>query len=270
MSGIRCAAVLWLAISLSACSAPHHHIALFTHPNPETPILAGKTVAVLPPIAVGSEQGTVIIAGAALDSIFESALAGIRFVPPREVVVRSQLSQAETAELSTRMGQHLPLFVAPKRRKTSIFSGARAGASLLPGRLEVSLQRDPYRKLPIAPDRIPPRLLRDLRADYALITVAFSTYQRVHVWGGAIPITTSLEVRADRPRCLFALYDTSTGERIWDVIVGVAGSTASDQGISYAEEFIDPRMLPVLGVAYLLTGEFEKPLERALRPRSLD
>ena len=77
----------------------------------------------LPPIAVGSEQGTAIIAGAALDSIFESALAGIRFVPPREVVVRSKLSQEEAAELSTQMGQHHPLFVAPKRRKTSIFSG---------------------------------------------------------------------------------------------------------------------------------------------------
>jgi len=205
--------------------------------------------------------------------VFSAPLASIRFVPPREVVAQASLSDEQAAELSRRMGVHLPIVIEPKRLKTRLFVGDRVGETELDSKVDVTLQRDPMATKWLSPDSLPPELFGGIEADYALVTVGFSTYRQVTRTAALmaiLPIGWEREVSADGPRCLFALYDVKTGVRIWDVIVGVGGLMRSDHATRYADRSIDPRIMPVVGAAYLLGGDFDIPFERALRPRSVD
>lgn len=259
------------AFVLSGCS--RQGVQLFTHPNPKVPDLRGRTVAVLPPLSLGAEGGPAIVAGATLDAVFASEIAGIRFLPPTEVVARTSLSEDETAALSEQMSAFLPIDARPKRQKTPLFTGDRVGDTRLVRELVVTLQRDPYPRKQLSPAVIPAEWLLGLDADFALVTVSFSTYRQVSRTAalfGILPISWARELVADGPRALFALYEVETGARVWDIIVGVGNPARTNEAERARERIVDPRIMPVVGVAYLLTGEIVAPLERAIRLPSLD
>jgi hypothetical protein len=56
------------------------------------------------------------------------------------------------------------------------------------------------------------------------------------------------------PRGVFLLYDCSSGEKVWESYVGVASSAGLGK--------VNLRAIPLLGAAYLLTGDFEGGLRR--------
>jgi hypothetical protein len=256
---------------LSGCGV--RGVQLFTHPNPKVPDLRGRTVAVFPPLALGAELGPAIVAGAALDAVFASELAGIQFLPPSEVIAQTRLSEDEAAALSERMSAFLPIHVAPKRKKTRLFTGSRVGDTRLGRELAVTLQRDPYPRQQLSPAVLPVEWLEGLDADFALLTVSFSTYHEVSRTAtlfGILPFAWARELAADGPRALFALYEVETGARVWDIIVGVGNPIAADEGERAKERAVDLRKMPVVGAAYLLTGEIVNPLERAIRAPASD
>jgi hypothetical protein len=264
-------ALLLAAALLSGCGG--RSVQLFTHPNPKQPSLRGRTVAVFPALSLGIERGPAIVSGDALEAVFASELAGIRFVPPSVVVERTRLSEEEIARLSETLSAFLPLFVEPKRRKTPLFSGHRIGNTRLESKLVVTLQRDPYPRKQLSPAMLPTEWFAGLEADYALMSVSFSTYRQVSRTAallGVLPLFWERRLEADGPRSLFALYEVETGARVFDVIVGVGNPVRAEVPGRTSERRFDLRIMPAVGLAYLLTGEIVGPLERALRPTDQD
>jgi hypothetical protein len=222
---------------------------------------------------MSEELGPSILALQGLDAVFASEISGVRFLPPTQVVEQTALSDEESALLAEEMSRFLPVEVEPKRRRMQLFSGARIGRTKLAERLVVTLQRDPYPKTQLSPAALPASLFAGLDADYALLTVTFSGYQRVSrivAMLGILPIAWDRVVRADGPRSLFALYEVDSGARVWDVIVGVANPVRANDATKAARRVVDHRIMPVVGVAYLLTGDVETPLERVIRARSAE
>lgn len=265
---VRSAWLIAMALALSACG--QRGLQLFTHPNPKVPNLHGKTVAAFPPLSIGRELGPSMVALETLDAVFAAEISGIRFLPPRVVVARTTLSEDESVLVAEQMSGFLPIEVEPKRLRTRLFAGGRIGDLDLPGRLFISLQRDPYPKKQLSPAALPPRLFSGLDADYALLTVTFSGYERVSRTAamlGIVPLAWDRVIRADGPRSLFALYEIESGARVWDVIVGLENRIRPDDAMNAKRRIIDYRIMPVIGVAYLLTGDISIPLERAVRAR---
>ncbi len=269
--GVRFAAILAVALALPACG--QRGLRLYTHPNPKVPNLHGSTVAAFPPLSIGSEQGPSIVALETLDAVFAREISGIRFVPPAEVVAQTALSEAESAMLAEQMRQFLPVAASPRRGRARLFSSRRIGDIELPGRLLVTLQRDPYPKQQLSPASLPASLFAGLDADYALLTVTYPDYQRIArtvAMLGIVPLAWAPVLRAEGPRSLFALYEVETGARVWDVIVGLDNRIRPNDATEARRRIVDYRIMPVVGVAYLLTGEFEDPLERAVRGRTTE
>ena len=265
------ASLIAIALALSACG--QRGLQLFTHPNPKVPNLHGATVAAFPPLSIGRELGPSMVALQALDAVFASEFAGIRFLPPSEVVARTTFSDEESAHLVEQMSGFLPIDVEPKRLRSKLFASRRIGDTALPARLVVSLQRDPYPKRQLSPAALPARLFEGLEADYALLTVTFPGYQRVSriaAMLGIVPLAWDRVIRADGPRSLFALYEVESGARVWDVIVGLENRIRPDDATRANRRIIDYRMMPVIGVAYLLTGDISTPLERVVRARAFE
>lgn len=266
--GVRLAVVAAIAFVLSGC-APRG-LQLYTHPNPRAPNLHGKTVASFPPLSLGAERGPAIVARDVLDAVFVSEISGIRFLSPTEVVALTDLSDDEAAKLAEQMDTFLPVDVEPTRKRIRLFSGERVGDTPLERKLTVTLQRDPYPKKQLSPALLPASLFDGLDADYVLLTVAFSSYHQVSRTAamlGILPLAWARELRADGPRSLFALYEVESGARVWDVIVGFGSHVRPEQATREAGRIVDPRIMPVVGMVYLLTGDFVTPLERAIRER---
>ncbi|MEZ4280175.1 MAG: hypothetical protein R3F21_11240 [Myxococcota bacterium] len=265
---VRFAVAFGVALALSACG--QRGVQLFTHPNPKVPNLHGATVAAFPPLSLSEERGASILALQTLDAVFAAEISGIRFLPPTEVVAQTELSEEEAALLARQMSEFLPIDVEPKRGKARLFSRRRLGDLRLPDRLVVTLQRDPYPKRQLSPAALPTSFFSGLTADYALLTVTFPGYHRISRTAamlGIVPLAFVRELRADGPRSLFALYEVASGARVWDVIVGVDNRVRPADATAARRRIMDYRMMPVVGVAYLLTGDVEIPLERAIRPR---
>ncbi len=268
---VRSASMLAIALALSACG--QRGLQLFTHPNPKVPNLHGTTIAAFPPLAIGRELGPSMVALETLDAVFAAEFAGIRFIPPSEVVARTALSEEESALMAEQMSGFLPIEVEPKRLRKRVFASGRIGETDLPGPLLVTLQRDPYPKKQLSPAALPPRLFAGLDADYALLTVTFSGYERVSRTAamlGIVPLAWERVIRAHGPRSLFALYEIESGARIWDVIVGLENRIRPDDATNAKRRIIDDRIMPVIGAAYLLTGDITTPLERAVSARAAE
>ncbi len=265
--------LLLACFTLFTAGCAGRSVQLFTHPNPKVPHLRGRTIAVFPPLSLGAERGPAIVAGDTLEAVFSDDLAGIRFVPPTRVVARTSASEADLAALAEQMAGHLPIDVAPKRQKTVLFGGDRVGDTRLPGPLRVTLQRDPYPRRQLSPAVLPRAWFAGLDADLVLVTVCFSTYRQVSRTAallGVLPIAWERRLVADGPRALFALYEVETGARVWDIIVGVGEPARIDTGDGARTTILDPRRMPVVGLAYLLSGEIVGPLERAIPPARHD
>ena len=268
---VRSASLIAIALAFSACA--QRGLQLFTHANPKVPNLQGATVAAFPPFSIGPELGPAIVALETLDAVFAAEIAGIRFIPPTEVVARTTLSDQESAHLAEQMSGSLPIEVEPKRLRSRLFASRRIGDTELPARLVVSLQRDPYPKKQLSPAALPPRLFAGLDADYALLTVTFPGYERVSriaAMLGIVPLAWDRVIRADGPRSLFALYEVESGARVWDVIVGLENRIRPEDAKRANRRIIDHRVMPVIGVAYLLTDDISTPLERVVRTRAAE
>jgi hypothetical protein len=73
---------------------------------------------------------------------------------------------------------------------------------------------------------------------------------------GIVPYAGFSNMGELTPRGLFLLYDCATGQKVWESHIGLtlAGPTITP----------DDRALPMLGAAYLLTGDIETPVARLL------
>jgi hypothetical protein len=267
MRRLRFGSALALVVALSSVGCAHK-VVLHDHPSAAAPPLAGKLVAVWPPFAVGAEQGTAIVGARGLEAIFAAPIADVRFLSPQAVVAGAAQAPSRSRELRERVVAQLPFWADPKGSTTELFAGKTVGGIELKQELEVHLRRDTTKLRELTPEYLDPSLFDGVVADYALVSASFGTYRQTTAIAailGIVPILWVRELVGNRPRSLFVLYDLGSGHRVWEAALAVEGISA--RGIEYADELIDPRVMPFVGAAYLLTGDVQEPLARALGKR---
>ncbi|HAK96696.1 MAG TPA: hypothetical protein DCM87_17310 [Planctomycetes bacterium] len=99
-----------------------------------------------------------------------------------------------------------------------------------------------------------------------LATAAFTYYRKnteITALYGLLPVFGSVALDDLTPRALFVLYETASGKKVWEGCIG----TLSEANAPEPPLGIEPRALPVLGAAFLLTGDILEPLARLANSR---
>lgn len=259
--------VLIAAVAVVFATGCAHRIHVYTASDNGTAVLVGKSVAVLPPQSVGAGQGTAIVGSRVMEKIFESEIAGVRFLPPRETITALAANAVRHAELRQHLMAALPVRIASRGEINWIFDGRTVGETRLPRKVLVSIRRSREPAVALAPELVPSDTFSGIEADYVLVSMTFSAYRQVSqitTLLGVLPFFWSQDLGAERPRSLFALYETKSGKRVWESVVAIRGDSFHHDK-PYAYEVIDSRAMPFVAVAYLLTGDLESPLARAIR-----
>lgn len=248
-------ALLLLLGLVAGCA---RQIALFartpTGGRPET----GRTVAVLPPVTVGGEAAPAVVATRAEALIFAGDIAGVHFAGLQPTVAKLQEAPWALPAIERAVTSRLPAdFVPDGPTSTILNSDMVAGVNR--GRRQVVTLRQSAQAEPLGPARLDPDLLRPLDCDYALVSIPFGAYaQQSHITAlyGLLPFAGSKHLLSLTPRGVYLLYNCASGEKVWESQIG----TLQPAPAITAED----RTLPVVGAAYLLTGDIETPLARLL------
>jgi hypothetical protein len=238
------------------------------------PSLAGSTVAVLPSITFGGDPVNGVIFDRANARVFRDHLGTVHFVGPDRV--RSFVSQVPGAtqalEQWSRNAQRRRFF--PGEGSVLVLHD---GKKPLPGGIELK-QKIHFRSgggatANLLPDRIDPNWLGGLEADYLLASMSYTKYRQetgIYALFGIIPFAGYSYGGPADVRAHYAVYDRSTGRRLWEAYFGV--ETRKTSPGKWSEYPLDPRTGPVLVAAWTLANELEDALLRLLSedPRRSD
>ncbi len=257
-------AVLSALAGAAGCAAPR--IEMFVRAAAPPPALKGKTVAVLPAMVAGTEAATAARCIAAQNNAFTGELGGVRFVSPRELLPRCREHADAFAEIEEKTTLKLPSDAAPAGPTRTLYAGSAPPGAPWTGEFEVTLQEQRAGVAPLGPDALPAATLAPFGGDYVLATAAFNYYREdteVTVLYGILPVFGTVALHDVTPRALFVLYETASGAKVWEGCIGAL----SEANAPEPPMGIEPRALPILGAAYLLTGDILEPLARLANPR---
>jgi hypothetical protein len=235
------------------------------------PKLDGSTVAVLPPFASSGAEQAAIVGRRTAEAAFCAPLGSVRFLGPDRTVETSPVGGDDFAELRRSMSDIVrdgPQ--TPASRGSWLFHGDRVGPVELRSPIDVTIVRRPSASNVWTSEVLAPATLAGIPADYVLVSIALARFRqvtRVTAFADLLPVFWSQDLQATRPASLFLLYETATGRRVWEAVVSVSG-VIRDNDPRYAREVVDSRVMPILGVAHLLTGEFEVPFARTLETQA--
>lgn len=218
-------------------------INLYSRTTNPAPALTGKTVAVLPPLAVGGGDARITMGfDSTLNYVFSGDIAGIHFKPPQSLINNLQQNPDAFLMLSRKITKGFPMLITAEGEEKTIFDlvnlqAATATAGMTPDQLEFSS-------------------LNVSDSEYVLVSVPFNHIQKtteVLTFFGILPFAGFGGMYAS-PQCVLSLYESKTGQRAWEGHLGAY----TKNGLPVLESDI------VLGAAYLVTGDIEIPLDRML------
>ena len=253
------ALIVFAGVSGCVSVEPIH---IFAHSSAEPPSLVGRTVTVLPPLTVDREAAPSVHAMKAAEEVFAGPISEIRFRGPAASLAWCSLHRDSVASIRNLVTEKLPTDIGTRGQSKTVFNGNGVSGVKRSATYRVDV-RQTTGDLGLAPDRLDPQLLSGLQSDYVLLCVPFSQYLQdssVTALYGIVPLFGDAYLRPLTPRGLFALYETRTGIKAWESLVGDL-SGRLEPGSPKA---LHPRALPVLGAAYFLTGDLETPLGRLL------
>lgn len=259
---------------------------IFAHTPAAPPALSGKTVAVLPPAAVGSEAKIAIETEQIMDAVFAGDIAGVHFTNGNSHLPLLQQQPEAVTKLYRQMTSGLPTHfkqVKTDEQDNSAESSSEKNAKkpdlfvkgtsklLLDSDTVAGVKRDGSYHVTInladsasslAPVQLDPVLLGSFGTDYVLISVPFGYYEKTkHTVAlfGILPVGGSGAMWRSS-RGLFALYESKSGQKVWESQLGTETNSNMEMirgqlpGVSHI----------VVGAAYLLTGDTETSLARIL------
>jgi len=221
------------------------------------PELSGKTVAVLPPITFGSEVAPGSRTRQAAQEIFSQPIRDTQFVTPDVCTDRLRTVPERLEALRDAVIANLPADFEPAGEATEIFNGLSVGGVARDRPRVITLKRAAGVRT-LGPLRVDPEWLEPLESDYVLIPVVYGSYTKsanLLTFYGFIPYLYLSNVTAQPAKLLALLYDGATGQKQWEAQIGV-------DGFLFGEAAENPWSAPLLGVAYLLTGDVETALAR--------
>jgi hypothetical protein len=218
----------------------------------------GRTVAVLPPLMVGSQAGAAAVATRAAEAILAGEIAGVRFSGVKETAAKLAKTPAGLETIREQVARELPADVAPKGEAKKLLDTDVVAGVKRERRVVLTLQEAPADRV-LGPVSLDPGALTPLGCDYALVSVPFTDFaQWSHIMAlyGLVPYAGFSGMGEFAPRGLFVLYDCATEQKVWESHIGsvLVGPRITP----------DDRALPVVGAAYLLTGDAETPVARLL------
>lgn len=263
----RRVARLFLLALLVGCAA-QRQIEFFTRTSTGGRPAAGRTVAVLPPVRVGGEVAPAVVATRALALVFAGDIADVHFAGPQATVAKLQQTPwAFPAIQRAVASRRLPSDLAPDGPTATILDSDMVAGEKRERRQVVTLRQSALAE-PLGPASLEPELLQPLNCDYALVSVPFGAYaQHSHIIAlyGFLPFAGSKNLLPLTPRGVYLLYDCASGEKVWESQIGTLPSGSTRRARRPAASFTaEDRSLPVVGAAYLLTGDIETPLGRLL------
>ena len=256
------------AVAASGCVRTSVDLVAF---SPMPPALQARRVAVLPTQSQGVDASASIAIQDLSDRVLSTPLGGVRFLPASEAAfdfdaVDGILDQLRASTASLREGR------PPRVEGDARLLIGRGGSSIdgLHRRTPAIRlrQRGPSARR-IFPASLEPSLFADVDADYVLASVAASRFRMdsdIYAAIGLLPFMIGESSSALPPLAAWALYDVRSGERVWEALLGTSRRPNASIG-DQINDPIDPRAHAVIGVAYLLAGEPQRALDRAIEGR---
>ena len=269
----------WLAVGLlllvvvsSACSSST--LKLYARPNGTVPSLAGKTVAVLPAMALGGDPVNSAIFARSNARIFAGSLGATRYIEPertREFI--TAVPGAVEALGVWSQGAQRRRFFAAEGTSVVLHDAKQPLEGGLELKQEVHFQAGGGATPGLMPDGVDPAWFGGLTADFILASMTYTKYRResgVYALFGILPFGGYSYGGPANVRAHYALYDRRTGRRVWEAYLGVATSKTSPR--KWPSYPLDPRTGTALGAAWTLSGQIQEALVRLLRedPRLSD
>ncbi|MGH0036062.1 MAG: hypothetical protein ACQGVK_13625 [Myxococcota bacterium] len=251
------AALAALVLGLAACASP---TAPLTARSPMSrPELNGHSLAVLPPIAFGPEQGPAAGWDRAGRAIWGRQLGGVAVVAPERVSGVLADDPAAFDRVRRSLLRQLPIDAVPQSGRRTLLDGESIGSVEMGSRIWVTI-RASTGALGAGPQSLDTEWLSRFGADYVLLSIAFRGYDqhtRVSAILGFLPVFGTTRVNGQRPRGNLLLFDAHTGRLVWNAFVG--GELDADTDARLPDEFWPP-----LAAAHLLTGALQEPLLRLM------
>lgn len=260
---LRVVLALVSTLPIAGCGATRG-VAIFARTTNTVPTLKGHSVAVLPPMTVGSEMRPAVVAARASETIFADELGGVSFWSGEDLLAKLQEEPTVFATIRGLVTANLPADFGPDGDTRTVLENNTVGGVERKETYTVTL-REGIAVPALAPEQIDAALLSPLGTDYVLVSVPFAAYVDVTRVGALyfiLPFFGSGHLFPLTPRGLFVLYECQSGRKVWEGQIGTLGPADGGDGI-------DRRTDPVLGVAYLLSGEIDAPLARLLDSPSM-
>lgn len=274
-----------IVLAISGCAATNT-MPIFAHTPAAPPVLSGKTVAVLPPAAVGGEAKIAIDTEQMMNAVFAGDIAGVRFTNGNSHLPRLQQQPEAVNKLYRQMTSGLPTHfkqVKTEEPDNSTASPSEKNAKMpdlfVKGTSKLLLESDTIAGVkrdgsyhvtinladsasPLAPPQLDPVLLGSFGTDYVLMSAPFGYYEKTkHTAAlfGILPVGGSGTMWRSS-RGLFALYESKSGKKVWEGQLG----TDANNTLEMMRGQLPCASHIVVGAAYLLTGDTETSLARIL------
>lgn len=264
--------IVWLAIALGGCSSST--LKIYERPNGSPPSLAGRTVAVVPPITFGGDIVNALIFDRSTARVFRDDLGAVRFVAPDAVrdFVGDVPGATGALQRWSRAAQRRSYFPAEGDarllldKKEVLPDGASLGQ-------DIEFQSGGGATANLLPEQIDPAWFGALEADYLLASLSYTKYREetgIYALFGILPFAGYSHGRPADVRAHYAIYDRRTGRRLWEAYFGVAIGKTSPA--SWPQYPVDPRSGTILGAAWTLSHDIQEAVMRLLSadPRRSD
>ena len=239
---------------------------VYMRAGPNRPALDDQRVAVLPTLTGGQDPSPALAMHTVSDRVFVGKLGVVEFVPSDETV--AALADAEGLVDALRAG------VRDVRQGKPVEVKGEKDVVLAKGAVTVGEDESPQFRMrsssaPLSktfPDYVDVALLQGVEADFMLVSVATQRYlalSDILALFGILPLAFGEQSFGYPPVAVYALYETTNGERVWEGLLGAERAphlvpTQRD------DDPIDPRAHAVIGAAHILTGDARTAMERAL------
>jgi hypothetical protein len=202
------------------------------------------------------------------DLVFADRLGSVEFIDSRETMTlltdpRAAIGVLQGKVRSLREGE---VAKAEGTARTILEKGAVVGTEKEGTSPKFTLKTAGAAIVPTFPDYLDPALFEGLDADYALAsmaTIRYLMYSDVYAIFGILPFMAANRVLAHPPFTVFALYDLTSGQRVWESHVG-SRRPLLPQPAAQKTDVLDPLGHPIVGAAYLLTDDALGAMARAI------
>lgn len=255
---LRFVLIATVATTGFACALTMSH-PIYSRGSQDAVDLDGRSVMVLPPFTVGAEAAPAMVGRRTTELLFTEPLGNVKFELPE----RDSAALETIESLHTALTKRLPARFKPDGTQKRMIDKKLERSDQKLRRHVVDFRKGGVPDTDLTPAFVEPELLSAFDADYVLLSVAFGSYRQVSdIWAlyGILPFGSQWRLLARPPSAVFALYRPSNGERVWESYI--ASENPGFQPSQFEPLAVDPRTLPYIGAAYLLTGDIETPFQR--------